>query len=80
MICLDIPMPQNCGDCPCARIFDGYTCMAAKRYFDKYPLENRQDWCPFAEMKEVEETPKTEEQVNSTAATKQKKPILVEEK
>ena len=38
MICLDIPVPQNCGDCPCARIFDSYTCMAAKRSFDKYPF------------------------------------------
>ena len=55
MICLDIPMPQNCGDCPCARIFDGCKCMVVNRSFDKYPLENRQDWCPITEMKEVEE-------------------------
>lgn len=51
MICLDIPMPQNCGDCPCAHIFDGFTCRAAKRSFDKDPLENRMDWCPIPETK-----------------------------
>lgn len=53
MICLDIPMPQNCGDCPCANIFDGCTCRAANdRSFDKFPLDNRMDWCPIIEIKE----------------------------
>lgn len=47
-----IEMPQNCGDCPCAHIFDGYTCRVAKRSFDKYPLENREDWCPLIEATE----------------------------
>lgn len=42
-----IKMPKNCGNCPCAHIFDGYKCMAAKRPFDKYPLDNRMDWCPL---------------------------------
>lgn len=66
MIWLDIPMPQNCGDCPRARIFDGYKCMVVKQSFDKYPLENRMDWCPIKEMKEMEE------QVKPTGATRQK--------
>lgn len=45
-------MPTNCGDCPCAHIFDSYTCRAAKRSFDKYPLENREDWCPLISVPE----------------------------
>ena len=44
-------MPKTCGDCPCANIF-GCTCMAAKRTFDKYPFENREDWCPLINVPE----------------------------
>lgn len=40
-------MPKSCADCPCASIFVGYKCMACGRQFDKYPLENRMDWCPL---------------------------------
>ena len=74
MIQFDIPVPQNCGDCPCAHIFDAYKCMVVKRSFDKFPLKNRMDWCPITEVKEMEETLKTEERVKPTAATIQKKP------
>lgn len=40
-------MPKSCADCPCASIFAGYKCMVCARQFDKYPLENRMDWCPL---------------------------------
>lgn len=43
---------KNCGDCPCAHIFDSFTCKAAKRSFDKYPFESREDWCPLIEVPE----------------------------
>ena len=43
----NIEMPKNCGDCPCASIFAGYKCMTCGKQFDKYPFENRMDWCPL---------------------------------
>ena len=43
----DIGMPKSCADCSCASIFAGYKCMACDRQFDKYPLENKMDWCPL---------------------------------
>ena len=40
-------MPKSCADCPCGSVFAGYKCMACGKQFDKYPLENRMDWCPL---------------------------------
>lgn len=40
-------MPKSCSDCPCGSVFAGYKCMACGKQFDKYPLENRMDWCPL---------------------------------
>ena len=43
----NVEMPNSCADCSCASIFAGYKCMACDRQFDRYPLENRMDWCPL---------------------------------
>lgn len=43
-------MPKSCADCPCGSVFAGFKCMACGKQFDKYPLENRMDWCPLVSV------------------------------
>lgn len=66
MIQIDIDLPENCNDCPCAYFTEGVSfdcCQATgkplegdwKSFFDKnYGLYSRPEWCP---LKSVESIP-----------------------
>lgn len=54
MIQIDMPMPVNCNDCPCAYFTEGMTsdyCQITQKDFDEETKENgtykRQKWCPL---------------------------------
>ena len=53
MIQIDIPMPENCSECPC--MYDCIRCQAAERSLDYATFdEKRPEWCPLVEVNDAD--------------------------
>ena len=55
MIKIDIPMPDNCQDCPC--MYDCIYCQAADRKLNFMTFtDERPEWCPLIKEEEMDRT------------------------
>lgn len=52
MIIIDIPMPENCSDCPCNNDYVDCGINHKSFYNDEIddPFTKRPEWCPLIEM------------------------------